>query len=119
MMRTTGFVVFGLAIMAALQSVAAFELLAWADPLFGDPPILGNGAARAADHLRELSQQNPEGFRYIPNIDRTFIWLFHRHSEGVLLCLVAGLAFAFSATVNIVFLLLLLRARRIKQSAVN
>lgn len=109
--RTTRLVVFALALLAALQAYAALELT-WSVPLFGDPPMLGNGASRVAGHLRELSQQHPDGFKYIPGIDRTFLWFFNRHGEGVLLSLVAGLAFAFSAATDILFAVLLFRGSR-------
>lgn len=99
----------GLVILAILQAYAAFELLMWSIPLFGDPPMLGNGASHTAAYLRELAQQNPEGFKYIPNVDRTFLWLFGRHQEGALFSLIAGVAFVFSALANVFFAALLFR----------
>ena len=111
-MQSVRIVTIGLLILAALQAYAAFELLGWSIPLFGDPPMLGNSASRAAGYLRELAEQNPDGFKYIPGIDKTFLSLFHGQGKGVLLSLVAGGALAFSVAANVLFAALLFRRRR-------
>lgn len=111
-MRPTRVVIVGLLFLAALQAVAAFELLSWSMPLFGDPPILGNGARDAARQLGELARQYPDGFKRISTIDRTFLWLFHRQLEAVLFALGAGIALALSAFASLLFAALLFRGSR-------
>ena len=113
-MRLVQLVMVSLGGLAAVQAIAAFELLVWSLPLFGDPPMLQNGANRFANQLSELSQEYPDDFRRIPDAGRTFLWTFNRHMEGVELTLIAGLCFALSAVANLVLMALLWPASRTK-----
>ena len=113
-MRLVQLVMVSLGGLAAVQAIAAFELLVWSLPLFGDPPMLQSGANRFANQLSELSQEYPDDFRRIPDAGRTFLWTFNRHMEGVELTLIAGLCFALSAVANLVLMALLWPASRTK-----
>ncbi len=114
-MRLLRGVTIGLLSVAAIQAVASFALLSWAIPRFGNPPMLGNGAARVAGQLRELSQQDPAGFESIVGVDQTFLWFFHGHMHGVELVLAGGFALALSAAASLVFAALLFFGFRASQ----
>lgn len=100
----------GLTILAVFQLAGAILLWGWAWPLFGDPPVLGNGIGNAAATLNQLALQDPEGFKHIDWVGRHLQWLFARHSEGVLIALGAALAGFFSAAATGFFAFTLFRA---------
>ena len=95
--------------LASLQVASSLLLLNWALPLFGDPPVLGNGIASAAQSLRELTEQHPVAFQRVAWVPDHLQWLFYRHLEGVLMVLGASVALLGSAAVTSVIAVLHMR----------
>jgi len=79
-------------IIASLQVVAGCISFAWAMPLFGDPPFLGNGLVREHSKLRSLLEGNEQAVQPLQDLHTKLWWLFDNHTDGVLVALVAGIA---------------------------
>lgn len=83
-------------LMASAQVVACILLLAWALPLFFDPPVLGNGINRWAHAIENIAQASPE-HASLTGAGEHLRWLFDRHFEGIFSVLAAVTALAASA----------------------
>lgn len=94
-----------LAALAVLQALSAAVLLAWAWPLFADPPLLLNGVRSRARALEALVTSAADAPRLLDGMSTHYVWLFWRHAEGVQAALVAAAALSASALVTLALLL--------------
>ena len=92
--------------LALLQVASAFFVLSWALPLFGSPPVLGNGIASASYKLGQIAAQHPDEFKHITWVPEHLRWLFARHSEGVFYALGCAVALLGSATATMLLVCL-------------
>ena len=73
-----------------LQIVCGLAALAWAWPLFVDPPFLGNGLTREYSAIRQLLAESSGATELLDGLRFKLQWLFQRQSEGVLIGLGLG-----------------------------
>lgn len=83
-------------IIASLQVVAGGVSLAWAMPLFVDPPFLGNGLVREHNMLRRLLEGNEQAVEPLKDLHGKLWWLFNNHMDGAQVAMVAGMALVAS-----------------------
>ncbi|WP_148040947.1 hypothetical protein [Montanilutibacter psychrotolerans] len=84
-----------------LTTLAAFQLLlggaavAWAWPLFADPPFLGQGLISEYSELRRLNPGNGAVLEKLSAIRGKLVWLFEHHGEGLIVSLGTGFGLIF------------------------
>ncbi|RYG96235.1 MAG: hypothetical protein EON58_12520 [Alphaproteobacteria bacterium] len=101
---------FVLAALASLQAISAIVLMAWAFPLFADPPLLANGVSHRAYELDQLLASTSAPSPVLKGMAEHYRWLFWRHMEGVEATLGAAVALLGSSAVT--FAILLSQPRR-------
>jgi len=81
---------FSLTVAGLFQVMVGVAALAWALPLFADPPFLGNGLTREYEALRKLLSGNPSAAGTLAALRWKREWLFWRKEEGVLASMAPG-----------------------------
>ena len=93
--RNTLLVALGLA-----QIAVSVAILAWALPLFFDPPVLGNGVRDSARQIAKLAVNSPDAYRLVRGAE-ALQWLFARHVEAVVVSLATAAFLLISGILSV------------------
>ena len=99
-MHTTRPLIFYSVLAGVLQIVCGLAALAWAWPLFADPPFLGNGLTREYSAIRQLLADSSGASELLDGLRFKLQWLFQRQSEGVFIGLGLGFVLLLCGAVS-------------------
>ena len=89
-MKITKLLILCAVLMGALQAIVGIAALAWAWPLFADPPFLSQGLTEEYSRVRQLLSSNSLETETLSALRLKLEWLFAQQIEGVVVGLALG-----------------------------
>ncbi len=100
-MAVSKYLTWYLLLVGAAQIVVGACALAWAWPLFADPPFLGNGLISEYSQVRAMLPDSPATKETLSTLRVKLDWLFNHHSEGVAVAISLGTVLFVSGLVSV------------------